>query len=266
MAIRDIIHIDESKCNGCGQCVTACVEGALKLVNGKAKLTSETYCDGLGACLGHCPTGALTIEKREAPGFDEAAAMAQAGHPAAQAHACPGQAARLFARKTGAPGHGAQAVPRRDRNASPERASASALTHWPVQLKLISPASPAYRCADVLIAADCVACALGDFHQRLLPGHSLIIACPKLDDWTGYVEKLTDLFRRAQPRSVTVARMEVPCCGGLVKMVLEARRRAASDLPVKVLTVGVEGGVVDAEIHAPGDSPAACAGAGCPGA
>ena len=250
MALRDIIRIDESKCNGCGQCVTSCVEGALKLVNGKARLTSDTYCDGLGACLGHCPTGALTIEKREAPAFDEAAALAQAGHAAAaQAHACPGQAARFFGQKAAS------------RPAAP---AASALTHWPVQLKLISPASPAYRCADVLIAADCVAFALGDFHSRLLAGHSLIIACPKLDDWTGYVEKLAGLFRHAQPRSVTVARMEAPCCGGLVKMVLEARRLAQSDLAVKVLTVGVEGGVVDAEIFAAGDG-AACAGGTCAG-
>ena len=240
--LRKMIFIDEDKCDGCGQCITGCVEGALALIDGKAKLVKESYCDGLGACLGECPTGALTIEEREVAPFDEEAALAhvaavdqaaQVAKPAAKS-ACPGSTARQFE----APA------------AAPSSASApSQLTHWPIQLHLINPAAPQFQNADVLVAADCTAFALGGFHGELLAGRSLVIACPKLDDLKGYMEKLTALFADAQPTSVTVPRMQVPCCSGLIHMVLEARKAAGSTLPVREIVVGVEGNIVSEQTH-----------------
>lgn len=240
--LRKMIVIDEDLCNGCGECITGCVEGALELVDGKAKLVKESYCDGLGACLGDCPTGALTIEEHEVDPFDEAAALAHAAAVEKSAQAlkpavpcgCPGSAARQF-----------QAP-----EAGPSGASVpSQLTHWPIQLHLINPAAAQFQEADVLVAADCTAFALGGFHGELLAGRSLIIACPKLDDPSGYIEKLTTLFADAQPTSVTVPRMQVPCCGGLIHMVLEARKAAGSSLPVREIIVGVEGGILSEKTH-----------------
>jgi ferredoxin len=248
MAKRNIIHIDEEKCNGCGNCITGCAEGALALIDGKAKLVKERYCDGLGACIGECPTGALWIEERAAEAFDEEAveahmAAVQTAHAGAAAcpsgvadGGCPGSASRTFAPKPVAADSDSTEVP-------------SALTHWPVQLHLISPSAPQYQEADLLIAADCTAFALGAFHSELLNGRALAIACPKLDDRSGYVEKLSALFREARPAGVTAARMEVPCCGGLVQMVLEAREGAGSGIPVRVLVVSADGALVDKELH-----------------
>lgn len=251
MAMRNIIRIDEAKCNGCGNCITGCAEGALVLVNGKARLVRESFCDGLGACIGDCPTGALTIEQREADAFDEAAVLAAAGDAMAPAAAgagasavahtaagcpsgghsggCPGTMSRTFEPRPAAP---AGAAP------------ASALGHWPVQLHLVSPFAPQYQEADLLIAADCAAFACGAFHTGLLPGKALAIACPKLDELSGYVEKLRDLFTHARPPRVTVARMEVPCCGGLLRLVLEARAQAGSRIPVEEVVVGVSGDIL----------------------
>jgi Pyruvate/2-oxoacid:ferredoxin oxidoreductase delta subunit len=253
MTLRPIIRIDEAKCDGCGQCVTGCAEGALKIIDGKARLVSDKYCDGLGACIGECPTGALTIEMREADAYDEAAVLAAGGdpkglaqthpnrpvplHPAHAPHAggCPGSMSRQFqAASTPAPapaGGGAAEAPTR-------------LTHWPIQLHLIHPGAPQYQGADVLLAADCAPFAMAGFHEKMLAGRSLIIACPKLDDKSGYMEKLEHLFARAQVKSLTVARMEVPCCGGLLQMVLQARESAGSDAPVRDVVVGVRGDVL----------------------
>ncbi len=249
MAVRNIIRIDEDKCNGCGNCITGCAEGALALVDGKARLVKESYCDGLGACLGECPTGALTIEQREADAFDEAAvAEAMAAHAAAKAAPAP-QPAHHHGHGGGCPG-----MQQRRFDAAPQPAApcgsgpASQLTQWPIQLHLVSPYAPYYQGAHLLVAADCTAFALGAFHPELLAGRALAIACPKLDDDTGYVEKITALFAEARPASVTVARMEVPCCGGLVRMVLEGRARAGSELPVTEVVVGVEGGVVSQRV------------------
>jgi len=234
MATRDILKIDEDKCNGCGLCVNACAEGALEIMAGKARLVGEIFCDGMGVCLNVCPTGALTIEPREAEAFDAEAVKAQprrvapVPHRAPPAGGCPGLAARRFTPK-------AASIP------VPGGEIPSALTHWPVQLKLIQPAAPAFCGADVLIAADCTAFALGGFHAQLLAGKSLIIACPKLDDHRGYVEKLTALFTQAKPKSLTIARMEVPCCSGIVRLVLAAREAAGSTLPVREVIVGVQG-------------------------
>ena len=263
MAFRNIIRIDENLCNGCGNCVTGCHEGALEIIDGKARLVRESFCDGLGACIGHCPTGALTIEKREADAFDEdaviaavtSAAMAPASapaRPAAHGGGCPGSMSRSFgpvhAHGGGCPG----SMPRQMRPAQ-EQVSAdpapSELTHWPVQLHLAHPLAPQFQGAHLLVAADCTAFAFGAFHAELLKGRALVIACPKLDDDRGYMEKMIDFFTEAKVASVTVARMEVPCCGGLVRLVVEARDRAESPLQVEEIVVGVEGGIVGRRLH-----------------
>lgn len=251
MAVRNIIRIDEGKCNGCGNCITGCAEGALALVNGKARLVRESFCDGLGACIGECPTGALTIEQREADAFDEAAVHAAA--VAAQAPAAAGAGATAFAHAaSGCPsgGNGGGCPGSMSRTFGPRPATptgaapASALRHWPVQLHLVSPHAPQYQGAELLLAADCAAFACGAFHTDLLPGKALAIACPKLDELSGYVEKLTDLFALARPPRVTVARMEVPCCGGILRMALEARARANSAVPVEEVVIGVSGDIL----------------------
>ena len=250
MARRDIIRIDEEKCDGCGRCVGACAEGAIALVDGKARLVSETYCDGLGACLGECPRGAISIESAEAQPFDRAAVEAHLGHaqpasgtplPAAPAlpvrpHAgqgahgggCPGSRSMAFA----------PAAP-----ASLERGS-SALAQWPVQLHLLSPLAPYLRGADLVLAADCVAYAVGDFHARFLAGRRLAIACPKLDQHQEvYLEKLTAMIDEGAIRSLTVVVMEVPCCAGLAKIATAAASRAARKASVDAIVVGVTGEV-----------------------
>ncbi|HOZ48175.1 MAG TPA: 4Fe-4S binding protein [Candidatus Hydrogenedentes bacterium] len=229
MASKYVIRIDEDACIGCGQCVNACPNGALALVDGKAKLVGEIQCDGLGACIGDCPVGALRTEPREigAPSEQLAPAMA-----AEATHACPGRAERRFERSVAESGE-----------ARPIGAP-SALTHWPVQLHLVNPASPHFQGADVLIAADCCAYAHGGFHADLLEGRRLMIACPKLDNPRGYLEKLTELFAESKPRSVTIARMEVPCCTGLTRLVAQARERAESGVPVHEVVVGIEGNIL----------------------
>jgi ferredoxin len=281
---RDIIRIDESKCNGCGLCASACAEGALAIVDGKAKIVGEILCDGLGACLGECPTGALTIEQRDADAFDEAAvahrakidAAPQGGcpgsatrqfgsgaaaSPAAAPHAamhaggggCPGSAVRQFGRAAAgaapAPAAGCASACGGASEEAPAGAAASALTHWPIQLHLARTDTPVFQGAEILIAADCTAFALGGFHGQLLAGKRLLIACPKLDDPAGYLDKLTALFAVACPQSVTVARMEVPCCSGLMRLALQAREAAGSDLPVREVIVGVEGEILSERSH-----------------
>ena len=324
---RDIIKIDEEKCNGCGACVPNCHEGALQVIDGKVRLVSELMCDGLGACIGHCPEGAITIEKREAEPYDEIAVISemvnkgantvaahlkhlkdhheygyleegttwlevhgselsfdvaevleavsgrqgQAGaapggphhrHNQGQREAgrqneaehrhgqqnqlghhhgqhkhgggCPGSAERLI---TPAPVFGA---------ASPE--APSMLTHWPVQMHLVNPNSPAYRGADLLLAADCVAFSMGSFHSRFLKGKALAIACPKLDQGTEtYIDKLTVMIDTAKVNTITVLMMEVPCCGGLMQMVRAAMARASRKVPVKTVIVSIEGKILQEE-------------------
>jgi NAD-dependent dihydropyrimidine dehydrogenase PreA subunit len=259
MALREIIRIDEDLCNGCGNCVTGCHEGALEIIDGKARLVRESFCDGLGACIGTCPTGALVIEKRDADEFDEAAvavaiAKKPAGTPALPVGGCPGAAARNLG---AAPGHGGGCPGSMQRQFHPAVAEMgkqpagmpalpvpSQLAQWPIQLHLIHPMAPQFQGAHLLVAADCTAFAFGAFHPEFLKGKALVIACPKLDDDQGYLEKLTDLFADARPASVTVARMEVPCCGGLVRLVAAARDRAKSALQIEEVIVGVEGGIV----------------------
>lgn len=240
---RKIIKIDREKCNGCGICVNACAEGAIRIVDGKAELVSETYCDGLGACIGECPQDAIRMEEREAGAFDEksvqkhlkeisgknsSANTGDKGH-----HACPGSLPFAFDKKN--PGHQAPAA----------SSQASELTQWPVQLHLVSPNAAYWNDADLLICADCVPFTYGAFHADLLKGRKLAIACPKLDDTGPYLEKLKTLFSENKIRSITVARMEVPCCGGIEAITKKAIEESGKDIPFKTVTVGIKGNIVN---------------------
>jgi len=234
---RKIVKIDEEKCSGCGQCATACAEGAIRIADGKARLVSESYCDGLGACLGECPEGAIAIEEREADEFDEKAVKAARNSPAthdAGPHACPGSAMR-------------QLKPHRAAGTESEMpAGESELRHWPVQLKLVAASAPFLKGADLLLAADCVPFAMADFHSKFLRGRSVVIGCPKLDDPALYVEKLTEIFKRSGIRSVTVLHMEVPCCFGLKRIAEVALEASGNHYPMRDVTVSIEGKVVEA--------------------
>lgn len=243
MAVRNIVKIDEEKCNGCGQCVTACAEGAIKIINGKARLVSDTYCDGLGACLGHCPQGAITVEQREADPFDEEATKAYLAGQEKKAPpaVCPGLAAHLF---------GDVEKPRAGEN--PEFTGApSQLGHWPVQLKLVARTAPYFAEADLLLVADCVPVAMGDFHQRVLKGRAVAMGCPKLDDVQFYIEKLGDILRANTIRSLTVVHMQVPCCSGLTRVAREAVAACGKNMPFEDVTVGLRGEVVAIETIPP---------------
>ncbi|OGT21099.1 MAG: hypothetical protein A3C55_02840 [Gammaproteobacteria bacterium RIFCSPHIGHO2_02_FULL_42_13] len=212
---RSIIKIDEDLCNGCGDCITACVEGALQIVNGKAKLVSDKYCDGLGMCLGSCPMGAITIIEREADEFDEAAVEAKQHSKKHVGHACPGSASHMIQRQPAAQNNVRQS---------------SELTTWPVQITLVSPSAPFFQNAHLLIAADCVPFAYPNFHADLLKDRILMIGCPKLDDTQMYLEKLSMIFESANPQSITVARMEVPCCSGLTSIVAQALESSGKNI------------------------------------
>jgi Fe-S-cluster-containing hydrogenase component 2 len=240
--LRDMIVIDEAKCDGCGQCVTACAEGAIAVIDGKARLVSETYCDGLGACLGHCPQGALQVVKQEAPAFDEAAVQAHLARQRAPAkpsiqihnhshsgHACPGSQVRML-RPTAAPA--TASVP-----------SASSLGHWPVQLALLNPSAPFLRDADLLLTAHCVPVAMPEFHARWVAKRGVMLACPKLDNLAAHTAKLTAILEQGRPASLTVLRMEVPCCGGLAWAAEQAIAHAGWLGKFSVVTVGIDGAV-----------------------
>jgi ferredoxin len=237
LPVRKIIRIDEEKCDGCGLCATACHEGAIAIVDGKARLVSETYCDGLGDCLGECPRDAITIEEREAEPFDAAAveshlADLEKGKTCEAAPAtgggCPGSALRRFEQSK---------PPAVTGDHRPSR-----LGHWPVQLMLVPPGAPFLEGADILIAADCTPFATANFHEDYLAGRALLVGCPKLDDIQHYYEKLKLIFAAAKPSSVTVLRMEVPCCGGIANAVAKARAETIPDTDLKVVTIGVRGG------------------------
>ena len=259
---RKIINIDESLCNGCEQCIPACPEQAIQMVDTpdgpKARLVKELYCDGLGACLGNCPTGALTIEEREADAYDDeatlerikelapdmvevhkqhmvehAAETAQAA-PKSEGFVCPSARAFQMDRKDErghASGNGDSAhMP-------------SQLQQWPVQLHLLQPAAPYFKNADLFIVADCVPFAYADFHQEFLKGEgrALAVGCPKLDDTQVYLEKISQIFAVGRPRSIRVVKMEVPCCSGLVRLVEQALQIAGIDVPVTTTTISIKG-------------------------
>ncbi len=247
---RRMIEIDESKCDGCGQCVTACAEGAIAIRDGKARLVSEVYCDGLGACVGHCPQGALRVVEREAAPFDEQAVqehLRRQALPVASAapgDGCPGTRLAVF------PAGGWESTrpmePSRPLPADhPAPAEPSALGHWPIQLRLVPPTAPFLRDADVLLVADCVPFALADFHRRFLRGRPVLVACPKLDDTRGYIEKLAAMIDQAPLRSITVVHMEVPCCTGLVRLAEAAQAVAGRSLALGEATISIRGLVRD---------------------
>jgi ferredoxin len=233
MALRNIIVIDEEKCNGCGLCAKACAEGAIKIIHGKAKLVSETYCDGLGACIGHCPQNAIKIKQLEAKPFDEEATkehLRQTKQPQPTPFMCPGMASSQL-RNTA------------EKSDSQSGDVSSQLTQWPVQLKLVSANAPYFADARLLLVADCVPFAMGDFHSRFLRGRSIVIGCPKLDDARFYVEKFADILRANKLRSLSVVHMEVPCCHGLTRIAQEALAKAGVEMMFEDVTVGLNGGV-----------------------
>lgn len=214
--IRKIIRIDEEKCNGCGACAAACHEGAIRMVDGKAKLTREDYCDGLGDCLPACPTDAISFEEREAPAYDHAAVLASK----------------------------AEAAGREDTEKKAAALVASQLRQWPVQIKLVPVNAPYFDSADLLIAADCTAYAYGNFHNDFLRGRIALIGCPKLDQ-IDYAEKLTQIISGNEIKTITVLRMEVPCCGGIEYAVRRALEASGKAIPLEVVIISVEGKILE---------------------
>jgi NAD-dependent dihydropyrimidine dehydrogenase PreA subunit len=255
--LRKIVEIDQDKCNGCGLCVPSCAEGAIKMINGKAVLSADNLCDGLGACLGECPQDAIRIIERDADEFDEAEVekhLKTIGKLPAHGHAhhdhhegknhghhghghhghgghgggCPGSRAMSFEQKP------AEAV-------QESGSRQSMLGQWPVQLNLVSTSAPYFQNADLLIAADCVPFAYADFHKDYLAGKAVVIGCPKLDDNQFYTQKLAELFRNSSLKSITVMKMEVPCCGGIALAARQALAASGKDIPYKEMTVGIRG-------------------------
>lgn len=234
--IRRIIHIDEEKCNGCGACAAACHESAIGMVDGKAKLLRDDYCDGLGDCLPACPTGAITFVEREAAAYDEEAVLAnqrkKAGENKSAHHmsgGCPGSRMRQMKRETTAP---------------TENKMESQLQQWPVQIKLVPTQAPYFEGAKLLIAADCTAYAYANFHQDFIRGKVVLVGCPKLDS-VDYSEKLEEIIQSNNSSSMTVVRMEVPCCGGLEMAAKKALQNSGKFIPWQVVTISVDGKILD---------------------
>lgn len=223
--LRKIIKIDEERCNGCGACAAACHEGAIEMVEGKAKLTKEDYCDGLGDCLPQCPAGAITFEEREAPAYN-AQAVKKSKQNQPQGFACSGSQVRAFRREK----------TEQDRSVPAQ----SQLRQWPVQIKLMPVKAPYYDGADLLIAADCTVFSYAAFHEDFMKGHITLVGCPKLD-MVDYAEKLTSIFQANNIQSITVVRMEVPCCGGMENAVKRAILASNRDIPCKVVTISTDG-------------------------
>lgn len=290
--IRDMVKIDEELCNGCGECVTGCHEGALQIIDGKARLISDLLCDGLGACIGHCPEGAITVEKREAEPYDEIKVikmMIEKGKNTVIAHlkhlkehgefdflkqgatylkmneaSIPFDVSSVImevhgfrpasmgaAHGGGCPGSKEQTIERPKPTFTMAPAAAqpqSELRQWPVQMHLVNPAAGYFKNSDLLIAADCVAFSMGDFHQRLLKGKTLAIACPKLDhNQQIYFDKLVALIDNAGINTITVAIMQVPCCGGLLQLTRQAVEQASRKVPVKMVMIALDGSILKEE-------------------
>jgi Pyruvate/2-oxoacid:ferredoxin oxidoreductase delta subunit len=231
---RKIIEIDQSLCNGCGACVTACAEGAIALVSGKARVVSDTYCDGLGACINECPQHALRIIEREADQFDKEAVDARQAPQKTQAPSCPSAQMRRMAGRSQCETFRKQA----------NGAAPSLLTNWPVQIRLVAPQAPFLKGADLLVASDCTPFAFADFHSTFLDNRVLLTGCPKFDDKDFYVERFAEIFAQAGIRSVTVVVMEVPCCQAM-PMIIEAGMQAAgTTLPLETVVIGISGDIV----------------------
>lgn len=229
--IRRIIKIDESKCNGCSACASACHEGAIEMINGKARLTREDYCDGLGDCLPSCPTGAISFEIREAAEYNEAAVSEAKRKEALQKFpaSCPGTGARVFRREARPQGPFSQS---------------SELIQWPCQIKLVPPNAPYFENSDLLIAADCTAYAYGSFHSDFMRGKITLIGCPKLDEGD-YSEKLAAIIKNNRIKSIKVVRMEVPCCSGIENAARSALIASGKDIPLDVVTVSTDGKILE---------------------
>jgi ferredoxin len=246
--MRKIVNIDENKCDGCGICVTACAEGALKIVDGKARLISDKYCDSFGACLPDCPQGAISIEERVAEPFDEEAVKVNLAKQE-PACGCPSATVRQFEKKDALPcGCPSTIVSQfkttaRQDQAVQSPAQTSELGHWPVQLTLVPPGASFLQGADVLLAADCTAFACGAFHGEFLKDHALLVACPKLDNYEAHLAGLTEILRQSDVKSLTVLRMEVPCCSGLTRMAMQAILSCNKDIPFKEVIIGTRGDV-----------------------
>ena len=236
--IRKIINIDEEKCNGCGLCANACHEGAIDIIDGKAKLVRENFCDGLGDCLPSCPTGAITFEEREAPEYDEVAVKAAQIRNSMQE--------RMAAGGGGCPGSRAMTLDAQQESsaAGMNRRQVSRLAQWPCQIKLVPPKAPFYEGAKLLIAADCTAYAYANMHEEFMKGKVTIIGCPKLDD-IDYSEKLTEIIAENNIKSVTIVRMEVPCCGGLQAAAEKALKNSGKFIPWQVVTISRDGQILD---------------------
>ncbi len=232
--VRKIIEINEEKCNGCGACAAACHEGAIGMVNGKAKLMRDDYCDGLGDCLPACPTGAITFVEREAAAYDEAAVLAAKAQKVQreQSLAC------------GCPGSAAKEIKRSEAVSVSSVQQESQLQQWPVQIKLVPVKAPYFNEAKLLIAADCTAYAYANFHQDFIKGHITLVGCPKLDEGD-YADKLTEIIKNNNIRSVTVVRMEVPCCGGIEMATKTALQNSGKFIPWNVVTVATDGTILD---------------------
>ena len=228
--IRKIIRIDEEKCNGCGACASACHEGAIEMVNGKAKLTREDYCDGLGDCLPACPTGAIAFEEREAPAYNAEAVLKAKQDKKPLPCGCPGTHSKAIQRSLDS---GTVSVPVN-----------SQLSQWPVQIKLVPTNAPYFDGANLLVAADCTAYAYGNFHNVFIRNRITLIGCPKLDS-VDYTEKLTEIIGGNDIKSVTVVRMEVPCCGGIEHAVKEALKASGKFIPWRVVTISTDGRILD---------------------
>lgn len=259
--IRKIIKIDEAKCNGCGACASACHEGAIEMVDGKARLTREDYCDGLGDCLPACPTNAISFEEREAPEYNEAAVLEEKKKKEAASLpcGCPGSASRVIRREAPQKSISQEAIQTtthqfhnpgeiqrtlQETSTFPISQPTSQLSQWPVQIKLVPIQAPYFENANLLIAADCTAYAYGDFHNMFIRNHVTLIGCPKLDEGD-YTEKLTAIIQNNNIKSVTIVRMEVPCCGGIENAVKRALQASGKMIPWRVVVISTEGNVLE---------------------
>jgi ferredoxin len=237
---RKIIEIDEERCDGCGLCVPSCAEGAIQVIDGKARLIADKFCDGLGACLGECPQDALQVIEREADEFDEEAVeqhlkAAEQTEPATEesmACGCPSSQVRSFEAEKACPMSAPTVA------AGPGE---SALSHWPIQIRLVPPTAPFLKGADLLVLADCVGVAYPGLHGDLMAGKAVMMGCPKLDDGEAYIEKFAEVFKTANPRSITIAMMEVPCCSGLANIVKEALKASGASIPLEEVIYSVRG-------------------------